>query len=495
MDPQHVDVLIIGAGLSGIGAAWHLQQRCPSKTFALLEARDAIGGTWDLFRYPGIRSDSDMYTFGYRFRPWIGRRALADGPSILAYVRDTAREAGIDEKIRFGHRVHRAEWSSATCRWTVHATHTEAETGDAAEAVFTAGFVLNCSGYYRYDAGYTPDFAGMDRFGGRIVHPQHWPEDLDHDGQRVVVIGSGATAVTLVPAMAETAQHVTMLQRSPTYVASVPAEDAIAIGLRRVLPESTAYAVTRWKNILRSIYIYEISQRRPEMVKAYLRNELIKQLPAGYPVDVHFKPRYDPWDQRLCAVPDGDLFTAIREGRASVVTDTIETFTERGLRLTSGEELDADIIVTATGFELQMMGGAELVVDGEPVRLARHMTYKGMMLSEVPNAAFTVGYTNSSWTLKADLVSEYVCRLLNHMDAHGYDVLVPRDADPTVQRTPLLDFGAGYVKRALDRLPGQGSKFPWRLRMNYLADVVSLRFGRLEDGVMEFHRRDTPAGR
>ncbi len=478
---EHVDVLIVGAGLSGIGAAHHLRERCPNKTIVLLETRETLGGTWDLFRYPGIRSDSDMYTFGYRFRPWTGDKTLADGPSILQYIRDTASEAGIDRLIRFGHRVVRGEWSSTTTRWTIHAE----VRGRPQPAVFTASFVLNCSGYYRFDRGYTPDFPHLDDFDGTIVHPQHWPNDLDYADQKVVVIGSGATAVTLVPAMAETASHVVMLQRSPTYVASLPATDAIAIGLRKWLPSRLAYRLTRWKNVARSIYIYELSQRWPEKVKAYLRGELLTQLPDGYPVDVHFKPRYDPWDQRLCAVPDGDLFAAIREDRASVVTDTIERFTKRGILLASGAELEADIIVTATGFTLQMLGGAELFVDGERVKFSDHMAYKGMMLSDIPNCAFTVGYTNSSWTLKADLVSEYVCRLLNYMDAEGHTVLTPV-GDPAMKGRPLLDFGAGYVRRSIEELPQQGETWPWRLRMNYVADVLSLRFGPVNDGTMAF---------
>jgi monooxygenase len=479
--PEHVDVLIVGAGLSGIGAAHHLRERCPNKSIVLLEAREAIGGTWDLFRYPGIRSDSDMYTFGYRFRPWTGDKTLADGPSILQYIRDTAAEAGIDRLIRFGHRVVRGEWSSKTERWTIHA---EASDSDQ-PVVLTASFVFNCSGYYRFDRGYTPDFPHLDDFAGTIVHPQHWPEDLDYAGKKVVVIGSGATAVTLVPAMAKTAGHVVMLQRSPTYVASLPATDAVAITLRNWLPETLAYRLTRWKNVARSIYIYEMSQRWPEKVKDYLRSELMAQLPDGYPVDVHFKPRYDPWDQRLCAVPDGDLFAAIREDRASVVTDTIEGFTKRGILLASGKELEADIIVTATGFTLQMLGGATLFVDGEQVVFSEHMAYKGMMLSDVPNSAFTIGYTNSSWTLKADLVSEYVCRLLNYMDTEGYTVLVPL-GDPAMKGQPLLDFGAGYVRRSIEQLPQQGETWPWRLRMNYAADVLSLRFGPVDDGTMAF---------
>jgi len=486
MKQEHVDVLMVGAGLSGIGAAHHLQERCPSKTFLLLEARGAIGGTWDLHRYPGIRSDSDMYTFGYRFRPWTGEKTLADGPAILAYIRDTAREAGIDEKIRFHHKVIRAEWSSRANLWTVHAERSD--TGD--KVTFTASFLYNCSGYYRFDKGYTPDFEGMDQFKGPVIHPQHWPESLDYAGKRVLIIGSGATAVTLVPAMAEEAAHVTMLQRSPTYIINVPEQDALAMALRKWLPEKTAYAITRWKNVLRSILVYEVSQRRPEKMKHFLREMVKKQLPDGYDFDTHFKPRYNPWDQRLCAVPNGDLFRSIRRGHVSVVTDTIERFTETGVLLNSGESIEADLIVTATGFNLQMMGGAKLVVDGETVNLSEKMTYKGMMLSDVPNSAFTVGYTNSSWTLKADLVAEYVCRLLNHMDAKGYVSQVPRNRDPSVHASPLLDFGAGYVKRSLEALPTQGSRWPWKLGMNYAADVVALRHGPVEDGVMEFRSAD-----
>ena len=484
MSSEHVDVLIIGAGLSGIGAAHQVQALCPNKSFLILEARDAIGGTWDFFRYPGIRSDSDMYTLGYKFRPWTGEKALADGPSIRQYIRDTAREAGLDSKIRFHHKVVRAEWSSDARRWTVETLRSD--TGETVR--FTAGFVYNCSGYYRYDKGYTPDFPGIERFNGQVIHPQAWPESLDYAGKRVVVIGSGATAVTLVPSMADDAAHVTMLQRSPTYIVTVPGRDPIAKTVRRYLPEAAAYRVTRWKNVMLSMGVYQMSQKRPESVKAALRKMLERQLPKGYDIDTHFKPRYNPWDQRLCAVPDGDLFRSIRKGKVSIVTDTIETFTEKGIRLSSGAELEADIIVTATGFTLQMMGGAKLFVDGKEVMLADTLTYKGMMLSDVPNSAFTVGYTNSSWTLKADLVADYVCRLLNHMDEKGYDVCVPKNRDPSVASSPLLDFGAGYVKRSLEGLPRQGSKWPWKLGMNYPIDVLTFKLSNIDDGVMSFTR-------
>ena len=452
MGSEHVDVLIVGAGLSGIGAAHELQANCPGKSYVILEARDAIGGTWDLFRYPGIRSDSDMYTLGYRFRPWTGAKSLADGPSIREYIRDTAREAGIDRKIRFHHKVVRASWSSAERRWTIDAVRSD--TGESVR--FTASFVYNCSGYYKYEAGYTPDFPGIATYAGQVIHPQHWPETLDYRGKRVLVIGSGATAVTLVPSMADDAAHVTMLQRSPTYIVTVPGQDPIAKAIRRVLPESAAYAVTRWKNVLLNMGVYQMSQRRPETVKKAIRKMLERQLPKDFDISTHFNPKYNPWDQRLCAVPDGDLFKSIRDGKVSIVTDTIESFTEKGVRLHSGKELEADIVVTATGFTLQMFGGAELVVDDKPVRLSQHLTYKGMMLSDVPNAAFTIGYTNSSWTLKADLVAEYVCRVLNFMDEKGYDVFVPRNRDRSVTSSPLLDFGAGYVKRSLEELPRRG---------------------------------------
>jgi monooxygenase len=480
---EHVDVLIIGAGLSGVGAAHHIQEAFPGRTYTILEGRDTIGGTWDLFRYPGVRSDSDMNTLGYRFRPWTRAKAIADGPSILRYIRATATEAGIDRHTRFGHRVVRAEWSSEDARWTVEAVH-EGET-----IRLTAGFLYACSGYYRYDAGYTPDFPGIERFGGTVVHPQHWPDDLDYTDKKVVVIGSGATAVTLVPAMAERAAQVTMLQRSPTYIVSLPAEDTIANSLRRLIGGRRAYPITRWKNVVMTTLFYELSRRRPHVVKSLLRKATARQLPPDYDVDTHFKPRYQPWDQRLCLVPDGDLFAAIRGGRASVVTDHIEEFIETGLRLESGAELEADIVVTATGLRLLALGGVGLAVDGRDVKLPETMAYKGMMLSGVPNFAFTIGYTNASWTLKADLVSEYVVRLLRHMDADGYDQCVPANDDATVTERPLMDFQAGYVLRSIDEFPRAGSRPPWQLGMSYAHDLLKLRYGRIHDGALRFSRR------
>jgi monooxygenase len=480
---EHVDVLIIGAGLSGIGAAHHIQSAFPDRTYTILEARDAIGGTWDLFRYPGVRSDSDMQTLGYRFRPWTQAKAIADGPSILRYVRDTAAEAGIDRHIRFGHRVVRAEWSSQDAHWTVEAVH------DGERVRLTCGFLYACSGYYRYDAGHTPHFPGMERFGGTVIHPQHWPENLDYAGKKVVVIGSGATAVTLVPAMAQQAAHVTMLQRSPTYIMSLPAEDPIANNLRRLLGARRAYVIVRWKNVAITTLLYRLSRRRPHVVKSLIRKAAIRQLPPGYDVDTHFKPRYQPWDQRLCLVPDADLFRAIRQGRASVVTDRITEFTETGLLLESGAELEADIVVTATGLRLLALGGVRLAVDGRDVALPDTTAYKGMMLSGVPNFAFTIGYTNASWTLKADLVSEYVVRLLRYLDAHSYDQCVPANDDPTVTQRPLLDFQAGYVLRAIDEFPKAGSRAPWRLGMSYAHDLLMLRYGPMDDGAMRFSRR------
>lgn len=479
----HVDVLILGAGLSGIGAAYHVQTMLPGKTFALLEAREAIGGTWDLFRYPGIRSDSDMFTLGYRFRPWRDQKAIADGPSIKKYIEDTAREFGLERHIRFRHRVVRAEWSSDAARWTV-----TAEVGPSKEEVrFTCGFLYTCTGYYDYARGYTPDFPGQARFGGAFVHPQHWPADLDYAGKRVVVIGSGATAVTLVPAMAEKAAHVTMLQRSPTYIASLPSVDTVAELLKRILPESTSYAATRWKNVLRAMLNYELSRKQPGLMKALLKLGVRQALGREHDVDRHFTPRYDPWDERMCLVPDGDLFKAMREGRASIVTDTIDTFTENGIRLTSGEHLDADVVVSATGLRLTLIGGIPLVVDGAPVDLSRSVTYKGMMYSGVPNLASAFGYTNASWTLKCDLTAEHVCRLLQFMDARGFTHVTPR-ARPEDGTLPVMDLKSGYVKRALDALPRQGDRTPWRLHQNYIRDLRMLRYGRVDDPALEFAR-------
>lgn len=481
--PQHVNVVIVGAGLSGIGAACHLETELPAKTYTILEARDSVGGTWDLFRYPGIRSDSDMFTLGYRFKPWTEQKAIADGHDILRYVKETAREYGVERHIRFGHRVVSAEWSSANAHWTVRALRDD--TDEALE--LTCDFLLSATGYYRYDTGYQPEFTGTERFGGPIVHPQHWPEDLDYAGKRVVVIGSGATAVTLVPSMAEDAAHVTMLQRSPSYIVSIPAKDAIGNALRKVLPGKLAYAITRWKNVLIATGFYQLSRRRPGLVKKLLRKALQRQLPADYDIDTHFKPSYNPWDQRVCLVPNGDLFRSIRKGQVSIVTDRIDTFTETGLLLASGVTLDADIIITATGLNLLAFGGMELVVDGKPVKLPETMAYKGMMLSGVPNFGYIVGYTNASWTLKADIACEYICRLLKHMDDNGYDSCVP-EHDPAVAEEPFMDFSAGYVQRSIGNFPKQGEKAPWRLRMNYLRDVFTLRHSPIADDAMKFSR-------
>jgi monooxygenase len=487
--PAHFDVLIIGAGLSGIGSAAHLETQLPGKTYAILEARGAIGGTWDLFRYPGIRSDSDMFTLGYSFKRWEAAQAIADGPSICAYIRETAAEYGIERHIRFGHRVVRSEWDSERALWTVEA---EAE-GERVH--LTARFVHWCSGYYDYEQGFSPEFPGAETFGGRIVHPQDWPEDLDYAGRRLVVIGSGATAVTLVPAMAGEASHVTMLQRSPSYIVSLPGDDPLVDWANRHLPPRVAWQIARWKAIGLTTLSYQLSRRRPELLKAILRRGLQRELPRDYDIDRHFKPRYNPWDQRLCVVPDGDLFRAIRSGAASVVTDTIETFTPSGIRLASGRELEADIIVTATGLKLQMLGGAALAVDGRAVEFGNTVAYKGMMFSGVPNAALSIGYTNASWTLKCDLICEYVCRLLAHMDEHGYAYCVPLPPPAGELLEPLINFSSGYVLRSIAALPKQGSRPPWRLNQNYFTDIGLFRRAPLEDEGMRFVRRaDVAAG-
>jgi monooxygenase len=482
-----LDVLIVGAGLSGIGAAHHLQQQCPDKRYCIAEARSAIGGTWDLFRYPGVRSDSDMFTLGYRFRPWTDSQAIADGPSILRYIRDTAEEAGIVPRIRFGHVVRRAEWSSADACWTVHAERT----ADGAPVQWRARFLYVCSGYYSYAEGHRPEFAGEAEFRGPLVSPQFWPEGLDVAGRNVVVIGSGATAVTLVPALAATAAHVTMLQRSPTYVVTRPARDRIAHVLLRFLPARVAYAITRWKNILIGTFYYRLARRRPAEVKERLVAMAAEQVGPGCDAHTHFSPRYNPWDQRVCLVPDGDLFRTIRAGKASVVTDVVDRFSAEGIRLASGTTLPADIVVIATGLKLNLLGDIALAIDGAACRPSDAMAYKGMMLSDVPNLALCFGYTNASWTLKADLTSGYVCRLLRHMDRRGATTVVPR-RDPTVATEPFLSFTSGYVQRALDRLPKQGTRKPWQVRQSYLSDMLTIRFGRIDDGVLRFGAAGAP---
>jgi monooxygenase len=482
-----VDVVIVGAGISGISAAWHLQDRCPDKSYVVLERRENLGGTWDLFKYPGIRSDSDMFTLGFRFKPWTSEKAIADGPSIMAYLTETVAESGIDKHIRYRQKVVGADWSDDENCWTVRV-----ERGGE-EVEIKASFLFACSGYYNYDEGYSPEFAGSEDFEGTIIHPQHWPEDLDYANKKVVVIGSGATAVTLIPALADSgAGHVKMLQRSPSYILSLPDEDAIADKLRQLLPQNAAYAAIRWKNVVQQSALYHACRKLPQRMRKTLMGMVAHQLPDGYDVEKHFSPRYNPWDQRLCLVPNGDLFKTIRAGKADVVTDTIERFTRTGIKLASGEELQADIIVTATGLNLQLFGGAAISRNGVPVELNDTMAYKGMMLTHTPNMAFTIGYTNASWTLKADLVSEFVCRVLKYMDANGFDTVEPQHPGNSVDERPLMDFTPGYVLRALDYLPKAGHVAPWRLKQNYLLDLRLIRRGKVDDEALQFSKHLAP---
>lgn len=491
---KHFDVLIVGAGISGIGSGVHLQKKCPNKTFIILEGREQLGGTWDLFRYPGIRSDSDMYTLGYVFKPWTHTRAIADAPAILDYLRETVTENNLAEKIRYSRHVKRATWSSEASCWTVEVEDSSSNSDAAAPQteIYSCNFLHMCSGYYDFSAGYTPEFKGRKSFSGQIVHPQQWTESIDYADKHVVVIGSGATAVTLIPEIAKTAAHVTMLQRSPTYLVSRPAVDKLANWLRRWLPARGAYTIIRWRNILLQQYIYQRCQQHPKQAKQRLIAMVREDLGPGYDVKTHFTPTYNPWEQRLCLVPDGDMFKAINNGSASVVTDEIDTFTSTGVLLKSGESLAADLIITATGLNLKFLSDVEFVIDGEVLDASKTLTYKGMMLSDVPNMALSMGYTNASWTLKCDLTCDYICRLLNHMDKHGYTKCMPHNLDSTLEKEPYMGLSSGYVQRATELLPAQGSKPPWKLHQNYLKDVFMLRHGSLKDEAMEFSGGNTP---
>ncbi len=488
MASKHVDVLIIGAGLSGIGAAYHLKTKCPDKTYAILERREAIGGTWDLFRYPGIRSDSDMYTLGYNFKPWTDPKIIADGHTIREYIQSTARENGIDKKISFGRKVLSAAWSSDKAQWAVEVDH------NGTAETYTANFVISCTGYYNYDGGYTPEFPGIKKYKGTVIHPQKWPEDLDYSGKKVLVIGSGATAVTLVPAMTDKAAHVTMLQRSPTYVASVPQNDVISQGLRRFMPEMMVYRMGRTRNVGLQMAVYNLSKSKPKVVRRLLLAQVKAQLGKDFDMK-HFTPSYNPWDERLCAVPNGDLFKVIRKGKASVVTDHIDTFTAKGIKLKSGDELEADIIITATGLDLQMLGGMNLSIDGQPYDVSKAMNYKGVMFQDLPNFGMMFGYTNASWTLKSDISSEYLCRLIKHMDKTGLRQCMPHNSDPAVQQEDFVAMRSGYLQRALSKLPRQGNKAPWKVYMNYAMDLAVLRYKSVDDGVMQFSNPKPVASR
>jgi monooxygenase len=478
---NYFDVIVVGAGLSGIGAAHYIQKDCPGKTYAILEMRNTIGGTWDLFRYPGIRSDSDMYTLGYAFRPWESPKAIADGPSILEYIRKTAKEEAIDQHIRYHHKIKRASWSSAEKLWTIGVERTD--TNEIIE--FTCNFLLMCSGYYNYDHGYMPNFAGQENFKGQIVHPQKWTEDIDYTNKKVVVIGSGATAVTLVPALARKAARVVMLQRSPTYIVSAPSEDKIANFFRKILPLKLAYHLTRWKNIVWTLFFYNLARKKPNFVKRLFRTGTQKALGPDYDVAKHFSPKYNPWDERLCLVPDGDLFISIRKGKAEIVTDHIEQFTESGILLKSGKTIDTDLIVSATGLEIKFMADLQLTVDGKKIEGKDLYVYRGTMFSNVPNLALIAGYTNASWTLKSDLSSQFICRIINRMHETGKMQVVPR-LNENLEEIPLIDFSSGYIQRAKGKLPKQGTKSPWKLYQNYVLDVFNLKYTGLEDNVLEF---------
>jgi len=485
---NHFDMIIIGAGLSGIGAACHLQSKHPNKSYKIIESRERMGGTWDLFRYPGVRSDSDMHTLGYSFKPWLSTKSIADGPAIRDYIKESAAEFGVDQHIQYQRKVVAASWDSATAKWTLSLENTGDLAGSTAEPeTLTCNFIYSCTGYYRYDQGFTPDFPDADQFNGQIVHPQLWPEDLDYSGKRVIVIGSGATAITLVPSMAKTAGHVTMLQRSPTYVLSSPDEDAMSQRLRRWFPEQLAYDLTRWKNVTAQALLFQLSRRYPNYVKKLIRKVVHGWMGDDFDIDTHFNPSYKPWDQRLCLVPNGDLFRSLRKGTSSIVTDHIERFTENGIQLKSGETLEADIIVTATGLELLLLGGLKLEVDGVEKKASDSLTYKGMMFSGIPNFALAAGYTNASWTLKCDLTSNYVCRLISYMDKHQYQYCVANN-DPSVKRLQFLDLASGYVNRAMDQFPKQGDKSPWKLHQNYLLDIFNLRLGSVRDKAMGFYK-------
>ncbi len=490
MTVEHVDVVVVGAGLSGIGAGYHLQTMSPDRSYVILEGRDELGGTWDLFKYPGVRSDSDMHTLGFSFKPWTEAKSIADGPSILAYLKETVAQFGIDQHIRYGQLVSKAEWSSDNATWTV--TSTDKHTGES--KTIECSFLFMCSGYYSYKKGHTPEFVGRERFTGTIVHPQEWPQNLDYAGKRVVVIGSGATAVTIVPSMAQHAAHVTMLQRSPTYMVSRPDHDALANRMRKVLPEKMAYNITRFKNTWRQQLVYNKTRTDPEKVKKLLLGGIQLELGADYDIAKHFTPNYNPWDQRLCLVPNGDFFKAMREGKASVVTDHIASFTETGIQLASGEHLEADVIVTATGLELVTLGEMDFMVDGKQVDFSQTWTYKGFAYSDIPNMASTFGYINASWTLRSDLTAEYVCRLLNHMRKKGVAQCTPRlrEQDRNMKQRPWIDgFSSGYMQRMMHRMPRQGDHEPWINPQNYRRDKKMFKHSPIDDGVMQFTKQST----
>lgn len=478
MAVEFQDVIIIGAGLSGIGAACHLSKACPNKKYVILEGRNNLGGTWDLFKYPGIRSDSDMYTLGYNFKPWTDPQAIADGPSILKYIKNTSEQFGVNTHIRYGHKVSKIQWDSNTASWTVYVNI------DGEEKVFRCNYLMSCTGYYNYEHGYTPDFKGVNDFKGAFIHPQHWPEDLDYANKKVVVIGSGATAVTLVPELAKKTESVTMLQRSPTYVTTLPKEDTFLVWMRKIMPDNWVYRFARTRNIGFTMGFYNYCRAFPNSARRFMTRMVKKELPETFDMR-HFSPKYAPWDERVCVVPDSDLFKVINENKAKIVTADIETITESGVALKSGEHLEADIIVSATGLDIQIMGGIDVYVDGEPYDFSKKMIYRGILFQDLPNLGMVFGYTNASWTLKADLVSEYMCRIINHMDATHTQYAVPQDNE-SIKTIPFMDMSSGYIQRALHKVPQQGEKLPWRLYQNYMKDMFTLRFTKLEDGVLTF---------